>query len=112
MSRDWYGSQKTNLCPHCNAKVCECDPSKRHFADAQTLYERWVFQQARALCFENLLRAVLSFHQAPHWDEEQRQEWEQLFGEGLGASTKVLCDKIRADLELWAENNTTLKEGE
>lgn len=45
----------------------------------------------------DLLRAVLLFHSAGAWTNERRDEWARIIGGS--ATTKRLCDAIRATLE-------------
>lgn len=42
-------------------------------------------------------RAVLLFHSGADWNEERRNEWHALTGEGE-ATTKILCDTVRRAL--------------
>lgn len=44
------------------------------------------------------LRAVLLFHSGSPWTPEKSAEWDRLVGGFREASTKVLCDTVRAAL--------------
>lgn len=46
---------------------------------------------------EEVFELVLLFHSAGPWDEEKRQRWEEITG-CSEATTKVLCDFVRAAL--------------
>jgi hypothetical protein len=58
-------------------------------------------ETARLSNAERLARAVLLFHGAIEWNDEQRELWDALTGQ-KEATTRVLCDlarKVRADEE-------------
>jgi hypothetical protein len=52
----------------------------------------------KVIMMEDALKAVLMFHGSGPWTTDVREEWKKLTGEDE-ATTKVLCDVVRAALE-------------
>ena len=61
-------------------------------------------QRLASMAIEDALRAVLMFHDGTTWDAERRAEWKRITGSDE-ATTKVLCDHVRAALAFASEGD-------
>jgi hypothetical protein len=61
-------------------------------------------QRLASMAIEDALRAVLMFHEGGEWSADRRAEWKRITGSDE-ATTKVLCDHVRAALVLASEGD-------
>lgn len=101
-----------NVCPKCGSRKAEwplvaytcgsvsiggeCTQSWQ--CKCGVLYRQLAAARARVEALEAGLRMVLLFHGVGGWDSEKRLSWANLTG-GQPATTKALCDKLRALLD-------------
>jgi hypothetical protein len=61
-------------------------------------------QRLASMAIIDVLRAVLMFHDGATWDANRRAEWKRITGSDE-ATTKVLCDHVRAALAFASEGD-------
>ena len=80
-------------------QIVEADWRELQRQNAQ-LVEVYRMLERRAERMEKALQAVLLFHGGDEWNDAVRNRWVELVGKDREATTKGLCDCVRAALGL------------